>query len=51
MHVVESSIKGNLAVWHPPEDDYVKINYDGATSLATNKLGMGYVCRNSRKIC
>ncbi|GKV27138.1 hypothetical protein SLEP1_g36342 [Rubroshorea leprosula] len=50
MHVssVQGSNKQSTEKWTPPPDLIVKINYDAAVSLSSNRAGMAVVCRDSR---
>ena len=37
----------NHVRWRPPNDDEVKINYDGAIFSEEGRAGLGVVCRSS----
>ena len=36
----------NNVEWQPPEEDYIKINCDGACNAKVGKVAIGVVARN-----
>ena len=44
--VTTSAMRRILARWTPPDDEYYKINFDGALFQADNCAGIGVVIRN-----
>jgi hypothetical protein len=40
-----------IRVWHPPPDNFFKINWDASVAPNGNQIGLGLVVRDSKGDC